>query len=97
MTTIEEAERCPKCKVTGEHRNSTPGKNGATVRSYYCMNSRCSWFETAWIVQVNADGSIPERSAGAKDFAALTPGQEAMARRVIEDAVQSDLRDSKGL
>lgn len=93
MTTVEEAGRCPKCTFPGEHRNSRPGKHGSTVRSYYCANNRCSWYDTAWIVQVNADGSIPERATGSKDFPTLTPHEEAMARRVIEDAIQSDLRE----
>lgn len=61
QTTMEEASRCPQCKEPGDDRiqRPVPGMRGVMVHSIYCVNQRCDWYNTAWIVQVNADGSIP--------------------------------------
>lgn len=92
MATLDEASRCPKCDQPGDHSSSESRPDGSIVRTYYCRNERCRWYNTPWIVQVKADGTIPERKPQEKDYPDLTPGQEAMARRVIEDVVQEDLR-----
>ncbi len=92
MPSIDMASRCPICSEPGDWRNTRGGPKGSSVRNYFCVNARCRWFDTSWIVQVSADGTIPERKAGQKDFAKLTPGEESMARMVIEDALQAEKR-----
>jgi hypothetical protein len=62
-TTWEEASECPKCKQPGEDRTKFPaGGNlprGTMVHNVYCMNPRCEWYNTPWMVQTNPDGSVP--------------------------------------
>jgi len=73
--TWSDAIQCPKCGLTGEHmpkesrqvgtRDSSGNRihgvtPGAKLHKIYCRNSRCSWFNTNWTVQVNPDNSIPE-------------------------------------
>src|ERR1041385_3963991 len=90
MTTLEEAARCPRCQEPGKLSSSHVGnRQGTTVRVYHCQNERCRWYgDAGWVVQINEDGTIPERTAGPKQFEKLTPGQEAMARAVLEQNEQ---------
>jgi hypothetical protein len=60
--TYEDRKHCPKCKEPGEETKSiqVPGlPKGTTVKTIYCRNERCRWFDTCWMVQVNPDGSVP--------------------------------------
>lgn len=63
QTTYEEATRCPKCSQPGNVRIKRSAPNikprGAMVHTVYCENQLCLWYNTCWMVQVNADGSIP--------------------------------------
>jgi hypothetical protein len=62
VTTFEEAKQCPKCGEPGDDRKTEIVKNmkrGVTVHHIYCVNQRCKWYNTPWMVQLNADGSIP--------------------------------------
>lgn len=59
-TTYEEAKRCPKCEQPGQEIGTKPMRGGGHIKTIICHNSRCNWHDTTWIVQVNADGSIPE-------------------------------------
>jgi hypothetical protein len=45
-------------------------------------------------VQVLPNGEIAERKAGPQQFAKRSADYEAYGRRVVEDAVKRDLRDS---
>jgi hypothetical protein len=59
-TTFEEAKKCPRCATPGEDRKTQSAAiRGATVHHIYCVNENCKWYNTPWLVQVNADGSIP--------------------------------------
>jgi hypothetical protein len=80
----EEASRCPKCNEPGKDTRQMGSVRGK-AHILVCMNERCAWFNTSWVVQVRRDGTIPVRRAGPKQFMNLTGGQEAMARRVLED------------
>lgn len=93
-TTYEEAKRCPKCGNPGEETTTARGPHGSTVHTFTCRTELCRWYNTGWVVQVNADGSIPLRGAGEKDFPDLTPGQEAMARAMIEQIEEEGKRDT---
>lgn len=64
LPAFEEAKLCPKCGKPGEDRKSTPAPNmprGTTLHFIYCMTELCPWFDTCWMVQVNVDGTIPEK------------------------------------
>lgn len=62
-TTFEEAKQCPMCAQPGEDTTSTsaPGIRGARIHHIYCRNEKCTWYNTPWMVQVNADGSVPPK------------------------------------
>src|SRR5689334_17122459 len=60
LTTYEEAKRCPKCETPGQETSQRPRPDGSKLVTIFCRNERCSWCNTPWVVQVNADGSIPE-------------------------------------
>jgi C4-type Zn-finger protein len=61
QTTFEEASRCPKCKQPGKDVKTirlpanTDIPKGSTVHTIQCSN--CDF--GVWLVQVNADGSVP--------------------------------------
>jgi hypothetical protein len=61
-TPLDEAKQCPKCKQPGELEDKAVAKNsdGSKVVNVYCRNPRCKWFNTPWLVQINADGTIPD-------------------------------------
>lgn len=69
-TTLEEARRCFKCNAPGELTKTLPGPRGRyKIHVYTCKNERCQKCnEVIRIVQVNADGSIPTRGKGQKEF-----------------------------
>lgn len=67
-STLEEARRCPECKEPGEIQQLLPGPRHSKVHVYECKNLRCKTANETWIVQVNRDGSIPNRNKGPKEF-----------------------------
>jgi hypothetical protein len=83
-TTWEDAKRCPKCGNPGNDSVVTPLGNGSKIHTIYCENPTCRWYETSWIVQVMADGSIPVRKPGEKDYPELSPGVAAAAQRQLD-------------
>jgi hypothetical protein len=72
-TTLDEARRCPKCQEltvkvgeqpaklrTADGRRKLGIEPGTMLHIYQCQNDRCKWYgETARIIQVNPDGTIP--------------------------------------
>ena len=66
--TYEEATRCPKCEQPGEVKikQEAPKQarlpKGTMIHTVYCFNDRCKWYNTSWLVQVNADGTVPAPS-----------------------------------
>lgn len=60
QTTLEEAGRCPKCKEPGRHEGDRQLESArAKLKVFRCENARCKWHGETWIVQVNANGTIP--------------------------------------
>jgi len=92
MTTLEEARRCPHCKQPGAPQGTRPlGNRDGHIHIFACMNTRCRWGPQpgddrgeTWLVQQLADGTIPERHKGEKDFPSLSPDQKSMAQRTLE-------------
>jgi hypothetical protein len=64
-TTYEEATRCPKCGNPGEVAIKAPAPRqarlprGTQIHTVYCRRELCPWNNTCWMVQVNADGTVP--------------------------------------
>ena len=80
MPKYEEAKHCPKCGLIGVLSATNTVNNSVRVETYKCDNILCPWYRTGWIVQINADGSIPDRKAGPKQFTPMTPRMETFAR-----------------
>lgn len=38
------------------------------METWQCDNDLCIHYRERWIIQINADGSIPTRQAGPKEF-----------------------------
>lgn len=101
-TTLEEAKRCPICKEPGSQTGKTKEtrENGrkANVLQMTCMNEACRWFNTNWIIQVNADGSIPTRTKADKEFdnssRMVTMGERYIER--IKEETQRSEYDNRG-
>ena len=96
-TTFEEAKRCPKCQQPGDDVSSTekysPNKGEmVTVHVIYCRNQICPWLNTAWVVQVNADGSIPAayEQLGDKQYPKLSPETETRVRESLEAQLRAE-------
>lgn len=62
---FEQAKRCPQCKNPGDIRKQQLAPRmsglpfGTKILHIYCVSRPCDWYNTPWIVQVNADGTIP--------------------------------------
>jgi hypothetical protein len=87
MATWEEARLCPKCGNAGQETGTMPTrKRGVKVVNLTCKNPLCRWCDTGWIVQINADGSIPDAMSalGPKQF--IIPESAAEANALIRAA-----------
>jgi hypothetical protein len=91
-TTFEEAKECPKCGKPGQDIESkATTKKGVSVHIIECKTELCPWFETTWLIQVNADGSIPEpmSALGPKLFT-VDPDAQALQEK-IEQGLQAQI------
>jgi len=94
-TTYEEAKLCPRCGKTGRVVRITKTQNmkGKPVDLHLiaCTTELCPWFETTYVIQVNEDGSIPEKGSGliGSDKAYPKLSQESVSR--IEDNIRRQL------
>ena len=94
----QEAIVCPECKMTGNVRLKRVAPKqaglprGTMVHSVYCENKLCSWYNTAWMIQVNPDGSVPapRDHRGEPKIYEGFQGHDEMARRIIERAEQEN-------
>jgi hypothetical protein len=90
-TKYEEAKRCPKCSTPGEVVATNPGpRRDSKVETIECMNDLCLQAHERWIVQVNSDGTIPDRQKGPKEFDFPTR-LETMGRHYVEQ-VEEELK-----
>jgi hypothetical protein len=82
----EQAKLCPRCKLPGEVVNKMPAPNkrpGTQVHVVTCRTSGCRWENTDWIIQVNADGSVPppqNHRPGTGVFSGLRPTSDEESR-----------------
>jgi hypothetical protein len=87
--TFEDAKRCPECSEPGFDKKQEPAFDGkgSMLHHIYCMNNRCSWYDTPWLVQVNADGSIPpprDHSGSTPEYRGFEGHDEAAVRLLAE-------------
>lgn len=85
MPTLDDAKHCPKCGQVGSIEMETKGRAGSKIYNVNCQNEICTWFETGWVVQVKADGTLAERQAGPKQFEKLNVYQEKAAQAIIDE------------
>lgn len=104
MTSFEEAKRCPICGMPGDDRSQSQGKDShgrpCTVHQVYCVTKLCRWYETAWLVQINEDGSIPEayKSAGEqKLYPKVSPETESKINEMLERQLQAETKPGSEL
>jgi hypothetical protein len=100
-TTFEEASRCPKCGQPGEDkkkRKVRKGRNWVEIHTIYCRNQLCRWLDTAWLVQVNEDGSIPQayQQLGDKQFPKLSPESETRVQEAMEEQLRQETQPGGG-
>lgn len=93
IVSFEEAKRCPKCHFPGDERKTSKAPQGGEIHYIWCVTAICPWYETSWVVQTRADGTIPLRDPHDKQFPVLSPDQLAFGQRIVEDAVKRDLRN----
>jgi hypothetical protein len=94
LSKYEQATYCPKCGNKGVLRatHQHPERPGAKVEVWACETELCTWGGTGWPIQIQPDGTIAERKAGPKQFQALTPGMETMARDYLQ-SIQTEERE----
>lgn len=70
MASWDEAKRCPRCNKPGAEAGQKSDGGGGKLKFLECQNDQCVWFEEKWVVQVRADGTIPDpsESAGQRAF-----------------------------
>ena len=91
-STYESAKRCPKCEEPGADIGSVKGPHGSRLHTIQCKNKRCSWYETNYTVQVNADGTIPEPTLDRpKSFPALPKRSDEDVDRQMQQLYQQTL------
>lgn len=96
--TYEEAKRCPKCQEPGEKTKEEVARRvpGARLHTIHCRNSRCSWYNTPYIIQVNPDGTIPRPDAHkSRLFPSLPPRSDADVERANAALLNSTLHNGE--
>lgn len=93
-TTFEQARRCPRCESPGVEGPSRQGPHRSVMYTFHCHNDRCRWYTTSWVVQVNADGSIPPPDAyRLKQFPSVpdrTDAVNATMQKLLQDTLDNN-------
>lgn len=77
------ARTCWVCGEYGVEGNPQKIRNGALIHGFTCKTETCRNFGTGWIVQTNADGSIPNRTAGFRSMD-QTEFSKGESERILE-------------
>ena len=59
-TTWDQARRCPRCEAPGVDESQRQGPHGSRIHVIRCKTTRCKWYDTTYLVQVNSDGSVSQ-------------------------------------
>jgi len=95
-TSFESASSCPKCSNAGKEISAQKSSRGSTVYVFACVTEVCRWYNTTWIVQINSDGSIPERRPGDREFPKRPEMNEQRGRDIINQLRQLDQQSKQG-
>lgn len=61
-TTFDIAKKCPRCGNYGAIVGERPrGGDGSKLYTLLCETVLCTWYNTTWVVEVNAEGKVPTR------------------------------------
>ncbi|SRR5258706_13166138 len=91
-STFDEARRCPKCETPGVPMGESPGPHRSKIHTFRCMNPRCKWYDTTYIIQVNQDGTIPDPSlTKIKNFPKLPPRSDAAMEAYYQSLLNQTL------
>lgn len=86
-TTFDQARRCPTCQELGRASGTRPAdtknRRAGTLHIFRCENTRCKRYDRDWLVQVRADGTIPDPTT---DREKSFPLERGTARERIEKA-----------
>lgn len=89
-TTFDEARRCPRCEELGLLGKSTGRRDGSRIHTVTCKNDRCKWYDTSWVVQVMADGSVAKPEKHDKFFPAI-PDRTAEVQAALDRELQRQM------
>lgn len=92
QTTFEEARRCPKCETPGSEQSSRRGPYGSKIHTIVCMNERCKWYNTTWVVQVHQDGTVQPPTKHDKSYPKvpdMTDRVNEQMQRLYEQSLNS--------
>lgn len=65
----------------------------------YCVNKKCSWYNTPWMVQVNPDGTVPDKKdhTGEPKVYQGFEGHDEQAQRLINQiTLQNEMTKKPG-
>jgi len=82
----EDARRCPKSGDPGEVTKTEHQRGGGRVVTLTCRNERCKWYNTSWLVEFRADGSIPDPDTSRSRMRALPPMPPGYLDQLERDA-----------
>jgi hypothetical protein len=60
--------------------------NRGTAFVFKCLNERCRWFKSGWVVQVLPDGTIPINKPGPKKYE-TSDWAKALGQQYIEQTL----------
>lgn len=68
------------------------------VHLVYCENDLCPWYDTCWMVQVNADGSVPPPTdhTGAPKIYERFEGHDQVAEQIRQSIRRQQRIETEG-
>lgn len=91
-TSYDQARRCPICDVLGVDSSQRQGPHGSRLHVIRCANSRCRWYNTTYIVQVNSDGSVAKAELDRDKFFPKMPDRTDAVNENMQRLLEQTLR-----
>ena len=97
MATYDEASACYECGNVGELAITRPFPDGSKLLTFYCRNSVCEWFDTAWNVTVRTDGTIPDANMNQTEKTYVGfEGDDEAAKRLFQQLEELNQQSLQG-